>query len=103
MMILQKRHDTEIPAQVQTPIGHPVPPCTTHRHHASARSLRLAPSNFCINPLQKEVKVPWVLQGAMLFSLVGAHAQAALLHSSKDLLWRVETAMCGCLVGIWNG
>ena len=67
------------------------------------RSLRLAPSNFCINPLEKEVKVPWILQGAMLFSLVGAHAQAALLHSNKDLLWRVETAMCGCLLGIWSG
>ena len=67
-----------------------------------AEPLRLSPANFVLDPSRDEVEVPWVVQGAMMFSLLGAHVQASLLHGSQDLAWRVETAMCGCLFGLFR-
>ena len=61
----------------------------------------MSPGNFALNPGEAEtVKVPWVLQGAMVFSLMGGMVQASLLHASKDVLWRLETAMVGNFEGI---
>jgi len=59
--------------------------------------LRLSPSNFAINPWSDKVEVPFDLQGAMIFSLMGAHVHAGLLHASTNACWRMETAMVGTL------
>ena len=73
----------------QTGVEYQSRPLTIHQQ------LRLSPANFALNPLASEVQIPWMLQGAMMFSLLGAHVQGCVLHRNSSLTWHVETAMCG--------
>ena len=51
--------------------------------------------HFVTDPLANPVKIPWVLEGAFLISLVGAHVSASTLHANQCREWRLETAMTG--------
>lgn len=59
---------------------------------------RLSPANFVLDPSEKTPKVPWLLEGALIFSLIGGHIQAAVLHANLELRHRLELAMTGALV-----
>ncbi len=60
--------------------------------------LRLSPANYVIDPNQRAPKVPWLLEGALIFSVIGGHIQAAVLHADLELRHRLELAMTGALV-----
>ena len=47
------------------------------------------------DPAAPKLAVPYVLRGAFLMSLLGAHTMAPILHKSGDRAWRLETAMTG--------
>ena len=59
--------------------------------------LRWSPMHFAVDPLADVIKIPWLLQGAFLLSLVGAHIHAATLHACDCREWRLEVAMTGHL------
>jgi hypothetical protein len=51
--------------------------------------------NFIADPKSPKFAIPYCLQGAFLFSLIGAHAVAPILHQTGDRAWRLEVAMTG--------
>eukprot|EP00435_Cladocopium_sp_Y103_P015076 s3656_g3.t1 len=44
--------------------------------------------------------IPYCLQGSFLFSLIGAHAVAPILHKTGDRAWRLEVAMTGSWIAL---
>ena len=49
------------------------------------------------DPKAETLRIPWCLQGAFIFSLIGAHCVGAVLHKHVNRAWRLEVAMTGCL------
>lgn len=61
---------------------------------------RMSPMNFVVDPLENVIEIPWVLEGAFLMSLVGAHIIGAMLHNNPSRHFHLELALTGALVCI---
>lgn len=57
--------------------------------------------NYVLDPVATPVQIPWCLEGAFVFNLLGAHVVGSVLHSSACRKWRLEMAMTGlCLLDL---
>lgn len=57
--------------------------------------------HYIVDPTSSKLDIPWCLEGSFIFSLIGAHVSAAVLHGHACPKWRLETAMTGSLVSCW--
>ncbi|CAJ1354521.1 unnamed protein product [Effrenium voratum] len=74
-------------------------PGPAHAQKNYAEQLRLSPMHFVVDPAARVVQIPWLMEGAFIFSLIGALATASLLHGDLPRKERLEHALSGiCLL-----
>jgi hypothetical protein len=58
-------------------------------------AMKLSPLHFVTDPLAEKITIPWALEGAFIFSLMGALVNGPLLHGNISRQARLQLAMEG--------